>query len=200
MEAKLESVEEKLKEKPIEELKRAVEEIRKDMAELKAGPRREDEGSKVVEELRAVKEAISKKERDEQLAKLEKQGEELQKMIDDLRYKMSRPAEERPRDVVDEMSMFADKASKFFDGIANLARSMGYAKEDEIIKGEDRFSKILQFGDRALRELRRMAETWKQPAPAREVVQTAPVTPAPAPNPESSPAQAEAPGTETAES
>jgi hypothetical protein len=179
-----------------------LEAIEKKFTERLEALRPKEEGKaegKVVEELKSLKEAITKKERDEQLAKLEKQGEDLQRMIDDLRSKMSRPAEERPRDVVDEMSVFAEKASKFFDGIANLAKSMGYAKEEEIIKGEDRFSKILQFGDRALKEMRKMAETWRQPAPARETVQTAPVIPAPAPKPEApAPAPpAEAPKPET---
>jgi paraquat-inducible protein B len=191
IEAKLASVEEKLKEKPIEELKATVQSLREEIAGLKAKPKEEEGIGKKFDEL---KEVLTKQQKDEMIAKLEQQGQDLQRTLEGLRADLARPAEKR--DIVDEITAFSEKANKFFGALAETAKAMGFEKKEPEIPGQDKLSKMLRFGEKVVKEVGDMVKTAKQPAPPREVVETAPTAEAAPPKPPVTTAETPAPAPE----
>jgi uncharacterized protein YukE len=119
-----------------------------------------------------LKDVLVQTKKDEQIAALqailEKQGQDLSARLDTL---SQQPKGDGSKGFTDDVTDFVNRATKFKEGLDTLEALKG----DTSIKGEDRFSKLLQFGEKIWKGVQDIAKTARQPAPPRTEVKTAPV-------------------------
>lgn len=169
LEERLRYMEEKLKEKPIEELSEQVAALRKELEELKSGKRPEEgKVDEVKQSLEDLKKKLLEKEEQEREDRIVKTLESLQKRLEEA----SRAPPQERRSLLKEI---AEEVSEATEGLLQLKDSLeraGLLKEEEVTTktGQLDYGKLIQ-------RVLRIAEDYikNQRRPAREEVRTVPV-------------------------
>jgi hypothetical protein len=189
LEAKLAAVEDKLKEKPIEELKGVVQGLRDEIRELKLKPKEEGGGKieKLLEEMRGTKDsevakklddlarALTEKERAKELGELKQALDSVKTDVaDKLASLESSMAEGKPQqDVMKQAGDLFNGIGNLYKGFGEMARSMGYEPKDEKLSGDIKRD-IVSLGKKALDVVEKAVKYPREGAPERKVVQQLP--------------------------